>query len=187
MARFVRGEQSIELSRQGRSLFERGDYGEVSDERHDERAAAIAFFVRVHELLAGGWKRTSDFVADLVVVPEPELVKQIDAGDRDALAVYTDWLIERGDPRGELAALRRTDDRAKIASLEKTRGLELYGPLAFAPRAWHDRYAYVWRDGWVDEIHFAEDLAMPRERELVLHVVHAPMARFARTFVNRPA
>jgi len=187
MAKFSRGEDQVELVREDRAIVERAAFGEARRELHDERAALIAYYARIAELLDDRWIRTTPFVDELVVVEEPALVAAIDAGDRDALAVYTDWLLDRGDPRGELAVLRAapTPDARKISSLEKTRGVELFGPLSTLGRRWRDQFTYVWRDGWVDEIafHYATDetyLLTPPDHELMQHVLHAPMARFAR-------
>lgn len=189
MARFTRGDEEITLVRAGRAIVERSAFGPAHRTLHDERAALIAYYARIAELLDDRWVRTSPFVEDLVHADEPALVADIDAGDRDALAVYTDWLLERGDPRGELAVLRNAPapDARKISSLEKTRGIELYGPLSTLAPRWHEQFAYVWRDGWVDEIVFrqipvstGQHLYMPADRELMQHALHAPMARFAR-------
>jgi hypothetical protein len=185
MARFERGDLQIELVHEDTRVVEHTPYGSARRDLHDERAALIAYYARIADLLADRWIRTTPFVDDLVVAPEPTLVEAIDAGDRDALAVYTDWLIERGDPRGELAALRAASepDERKIGSLEKTRGVELFGPLCMLPRTWREHFAYVWRQGWIDEVVFArveQDVPLPPDAELMQHALHAPMARFAR-------
>ena len=185
MARFTRGDQAIELVREGRTILERTPFGEGRRELHDERAALIAYYARIAEILDDRWIRTSSFLDDLVIVREPELVRAIDAGDLDALDVYTDWLLDRGDPRGELAALRSAPepDHRRIASLEKTRGVELFGPLCMVSRGWRDHFTYVWRRGWIEEVVFAygtQSDALPPDKELMQHVLHAPMARFAR-------
>ena len=185
MARFERDGQAIELVREGTTIVEHTAFGTAHRTLHDERAALIAFYARALELIAERWVRQTPFVDELVVVPEPELVAQIDAGDRDALDVYTDWLLDRGDPRGELAALRRADtaDERKIASLEKTRGVELFGPLSMVPRTWREQFAYVWRSGWIDEVIFRQvdvEGRHPPDPELMQHALHAPMARFVR-------
>ena len=185
MARFTRGDQSIELVREERTIVERTSFGEGRRELHDERAALIAYYARIAELLDDRWIRASSFLDDLVIEPEPDLVRAIDAGDIDALGVYTDWLLDRGDPRGELAALRSAPepDHRRISSLEKTRGVELFGPLCMVSRGWRDHFAYVWRRGWIDEVVFAygsQSDELPPDKELMQHVLHAPMARFAR-------
>jgi hypothetical protein len=70
-----------------------------------------------------------------------------------------------------------------IKSLEKTRGVELFGPLALVSRRWREQIAYVWHHGWIEEIMFRDvpsDLPAPPDIELMQHALHAPMARFAR-------
>ena len=185
MARFTRDGHEITLEREGNAIVEHAAFGRARRELHDERAALIAYYARIAELLDDRWIRATPFVDDLVASEEPALVAEVDAGDRDALAVYTDWLLDRGDPRGELAVLRAAPvpDARKIASLEKTRAVELFGPLATLGKRWRDQFTYVWRDGWIDEIvfHLVEDeLRIPPDREVMQHALHAPMARFAR-------
>ena len=186
MARFTRtlgagGEDEVTIWLEDGALVERTTFGTARRELHDHRAALIAYYTRIAELLDLLYIRQTPFVDDLVVQPEPDLVRAIDTGDRDALTVYTDWLLERGDARGERATL--TDPRA-IATLEKTRGVELFGPLAFLDQRWKEQFTYVWKAGWVDEIwfHLREgDLRPnPPDREVMQHALHAPMARFAR-------
>ncbi len=187
MARFSRLDRSpIELSRHGRTIVEHTVFGDARRELHDERAARLAYHVRVIELLEDGCHRDTPFIDDLVVDEQPGLVAAIEAGDPDARAVYRDWLLDRGDPRGELIALRTAaepDPRA-IASLEKRCGLELFGPLCMAPQRWRKQFELAWRDGWIDEIAFGwqEDRVIPSV-EMMQHVLHAPMARFVRSLV----
>lgn len=181
MATFTRDGAAVTISLFGRVVVEDGPLGIARREHRDERAAQIAYYTRCAELLDDRYIRQTPFVADLVVAEDSDLVHAIDAGDRDALAVYTDWLLDRGDPRGERATL--TDERA-ISSLEKTRGLELFGPAAFVGRQWRDQFSYVWKDGWIDEVWFHLDeeglRPNPPDREVMQHALHAPMARFAR-------
>ncbi|MDQ3336326.1 MAG: hypothetical protein M4D80_14250 [Myxococcota bacterium] len=184
-SRFVRNHEEITLKRNGSEIVERSTFGDARRELHDQRAALIAYYARIAELLDDRWIRATPFVDDLVVAEEPALVAEALAGDRDALAVYTDWLLDRGDPRGELAALRTapTPDERKISSLEKTRGVELFGPLSTLGNRWRDQFAYVWRDGWVDEIvfrHAIQHVRTPPDKEVMQHALHAPMARFTR-------
>lgn len=187
MAAFVRGTDELTIVREGNAVVEHTAFGPARRELHDARAALIAYYVRIAELLDDRWIRMTPFVDDLVVPEEPSLTAEVDAGDRDALAVYTDWLLDRGDPRGELAVLRAapSPDAKKIASLERTRGVELFGPLSTLGQRWRDQFTYVWRDGWIDEIVFHEGrseqyLLTPPDREVMQHALHAPMARFVR-------
>lgn len=173
MARFARGTEHLELLLAGATLVET-TLMTAARTLHDERAAQIAYYLRNGEILEAGWRRTSRFVDDLL--PEPPLPFEPE-GDAER-AVLRDSLIERGDPRGELAALRagRPDARA-LGSLEKTRGIELFGLFALLPRAWRDQIAFGWRDGWIDEI----AVSGSPHHEVVHAALHAPMARFART------
>ena len=180
MAQFRRGLDSVEMLVEGRAVLERTPRANARRDWHDERAALIAYYRRIAELLTTGWTRISSFADDLITADEPDLVTAINEGDRAALSVYTDWLLERGDPRGERAVLT---DPKQIASLELTRGIELFGPSVMIPAAWRAQFTYVWRDGWIDEVWFHRDREAPRnvnDEELMQHALHAPMARFAR-------
>lgn len=186
MATFRRDGAEVEVVREGLAVVEYTGFGVARRERYDERATLISYYMRIAELLEDRWQRTSEFIDDLAASAEPALVADIDAGDRDALAVYTDWLLERGDPRGELAVLRATPelDMRRIASLEKTRRVELFGPLGMLDRRWREQFTYLWRDGWIDEVifHRREDdsWTIPPDKEVMQHALHAPMARFTR-------
>jgi hypothetical protein len=177
MARFVRNHEQAELVVDRTQLVETSVMT-AARTLHDGRAARIAYYLRVAELLATGWRRTSRFADDLLEVDEPPFLVEDDA-TRD---VYRDWLLEHGDPRGELVALRSADplDTRAIASLEKTRGVELFGLFAMLPRTWRDDVSFVWRCGWIDEIVVQHGRTI---EELVHAALHAPMARFARYLV----
>jgi hypothetical protein len=186
VAHFTRSDDWLELMLDGSALIERTAHADARQVLQDERAALIAYYRRIAELLDDRWIRTTRFVDDIVLAEEPALVADVDAGDRDALAVYTDWLLERGDPRGELAALRLEPepDRRRINSLERRCGVEVFGALASMRPRWWDCFTFVWRAGWVDEILFHYPVTnaspSPPDKEVMQHALHAPMARFAR-------
>lgn len=191
MARFARaGMTEIDIVLEDRTIVEvTGDF-RATDERHDDRAARIAYYQRIAELLEDGWRRVSRFEDDIFVPTDPPaLITSIEANEPGALDVFIDWLLEHNDPRGELATLRAAaePDPRKIQSLEKTRGLELFGPLSTLSRRWHEQFTFVWQAGWVDQIVFGRVTPnvgfLPPEAELMRHVMHAPMARFARRLV----
>lgn len=184
MAKFVRsrGTEHLELVIEGTELIETTAFGEARQAVHDTRAAQIAYYLRIGEILDTGWWRTSSFSEDLVVTAPLPFIPDNDAGH----AVLRDALLERGDARGELAVLRTTavpDERA-IGSLEKTRGLELFGPFAFLPRAWRMQIAFGWRGGWIDEIVATDPHSGARLFEILHAALHAPMACFARTLTT---
>jgi len=185
MARFARGDEHVELVLEGKSIVEGSTFGTARKDLFDHRAALIAYHKRVAELLGDRWTRNSPFVDDVVASDEPPFA--ID--DADASAVYRDWLLERGDPRGELAALRAAEKplETAISSLERTRGVELFGGFAMLPRTWREQVAFGWRAGWIDEIvitHANGVLVQPGE--LMHAALHAPMARFARWLTVDP-
>ena len=145
---------------------------------------------RMAELLETRWVRRSR-------CEEPEehaevaLLEAADAGDPTAIAVYNDWLIDHGDPRGELAGLRAApaDEMidARITELERECGIELFGLFAVLPAEFREQFSLVWRHGWIDEViarhkWFPNGGGMYGEdaREAVHQVLHAPMARFVR-------
>jgi hypothetical protein len=177
MARFSRNHEQAELNVDRTKLVETSVMT-AARTLHDARAARIAYYLRVAELLDTGWRRTSRFADDLL--ESEELPFPVD--DDAAREVYRDWLLERGDPRGELATLRAADplDTRAIASLEKTRGVELFGLFSMLPRTWRDDVSLVWRRGWVDEIVVQHGSVVGPLEELVHAALHAPMARFAR-------
>jgi hypothetical protein len=175
MARFVRLHEVAELVVDRTKLVERNV---MTAERalHDTRAARIAYYMRTVELIESGWRRTSRFADDLLETDELPFPIKDDA----ALEVYRDWLLERGDPRGELVALRSAEplDTHAISSLQKTRGVELFGLFGMLPWALREEVGFLWRRGWIDEIVIPHRFR--RFEELIHAALHAPMARFAR-------
>jgi hypothetical protein len=183
----------IELAHEGLEVIERRLGSRDSVERRafaTPRAASVAYHERVAQLVETRWERRSP-CEEVPELAELELVAGVGGGDPSAVAVYNDWLLERDDPRGELASLRAAprDDAVelRIADLERERGVELFGLLAVLHARYRAQFELGWRHGWIDEV-----LARHRwfsdgpgiygvdAREALHHLIHAPMARFVR-------
>ena len=150
----------------------------------NERASLAVFRKRIAQLVADNWHlRYGDSDIGSPVARDPRVEAElVEAPDPDRHAVYRDWLIENGDPCGELAALRVHD--APTAELEAARGYELFGIFAEAVAALpHQRNAvtFAWRDGWIDGF----ELRGLDHSALLALALHAPMARFVRRLVVR--
>jgi uncharacterized protein (TIGR02996 family) len=217
MAELARGKATIQLERGGAVLVE---YAPPSPLRKidypNERAALAIFRKRVVELVKEHWHlRIADTDIGGAVASDPAIEAAILAStDPDQLAVYADWLLERGDPCGELAALRsRLDERSEatrggdptgfaggaggsaprgidpalrpaIASLEAARGYELFGSFADLIVALPEH-----RDTvallWSHGWIEGLELARTQIGTLVAFALHGPMARFVRRLVVR--
>ncbi|MEO8704806.1 MAG: WGR domain-containing protein [Kofleriaceae bacterium] len=122
--------------------------------------------------------------------------------DHDGYMVYSDWLQEQGDPRGELAGIqvrlaKRKD--TKLANTEKKllwdQRAYFYGPLAVYVTKERDRSApatATWRDGWIDSLRlsavsqYSDTAELPRVSdcaELVRLLPAVASARLARELV----
>ncbi|HEU0034637.1 MAG TPA: TIGR02996 domain-containing protein [Kofleriaceae bacterium] len=112
---------------------------------------------------------------------EADLVAAIEADPDDTAAylVYADWLIERGDPRGELITLHAEDPTCAAAErhLERHRR-ELLGPLAV--HAGH--VTLDWQLGFVRAAHLIA-IDEPAVMRLLDAVLESPACRFLRTLV----
>jgi hypothetical protein len=185
---------NLELVRAGDVVIEELHTGGAEPRRDrfaDDDAALAAFRRRVVELVDEGWRLSlADADLDHPVATDPELEARIasasDAERTGLLAVYADWLGERGDPCGELAALRARDERghtpelgAAIQRVELARELELFGLLTRLPNH-RDSAAMLWRDGWIDGYDF-----VTTSGTLAMFALLAPMARFVRALVFR--
>jgi hypothetical protein len=150
----------------------------------NERAALAIFRKRIVQLVRDGWQLSradSDIGGPLA--SEPRLEAELRARlEPETVAIYNDWLIERGDPCGELAALRARG--APTAELEAERGYELYGSYhdllvempAYLPHL-QPQWAHGWIEGWLlDRLYLGT---------LFGFALHAPMARFARRLAVR--
>jgi hypothetical protein len=150
----------------------------------NERAALAIFRKRITELVINGWQlgRGDTDIGGPVAV-EPRLERELAAHLEPAqLAVYNDWLIERGDPCGELAALRSRG--VPTTELETARGYELFGCLAdllVAMPAYRPTLEPQWTHGWI------EGWLLDRLNlgTLVAYALQAPMGRFARRLIVR--
>jgi uncharacterized protein (TIGR02996 family) len=95
--------------------------------------------------------------------PDLEARIQANSGDRDAYAVYGDWLSERGDPRGELIAvqlgLENNPDDAQLREREKAlldaNNAAWLGDLPFPESRRKNVESQVevkWRWGFIDSV-----------------------------------
>jgi uncharacterized protein (TIGR02996 family) len=91
----------------------------------------------------------------------PELEARILANpdDLSAYLVYSDWLTEHGDPRGELiAVMAKLHETPKVAELEarqkkliEDHGADWLGEFAKSPSK---EVSFSWRLGFLDSVHF---------------------------------
>ncbi|MDB4959960.1 MAG: Molybdate metabolism regulator [Myxococcales bacterium] len=201
MALFSRADRTfnLELAREGSALVERVhlDHADTQREQHDsEHAALAAYRQRFVEIVNEGWHLVlGDPDIARPVACDPTIEAAISIDDREQLAVYADWLIERGDPCGELAALRARAEAAPtpalttaIAELEEARGDEIFG--LYAGLVDQGVIELAWTHGWVTTIRVGqrEPARPPPYRHhpesshgtLVGIVLLAPIARFVR-------
>jgi uncharacterized protein (TIGR02996 family) len=196
LALFSRDDRTfnLELARSGSTVVEEmhvAGSGPHRTDHGDDATALAAFRRRVLELVGEGWKLSlpdGDLARPIARDPELE-AKIVDAGD-DArpglLAVYADWLSERGDPCGDLASLRARKElatdpalAAAVQQLELRREVDLFGLLTQLEN--HREGARpVWRDGWIDGYDIATS-----QGTLASFALLAPMARFVRALVFR--
>lgn len=183
MAELAKSTGTILLERSGTLIAEhQPPKPALSMDYPNERAAIAVFRKRIVELVAQGWQLSrgdNDIGAPIAV--ELGIEAQLHAQfDGDALAIYNDWLIDRGDPCGEVAALRAK--QIDTSELEKARGYELYGSfadlLAHRPSD-RPRIAPAWSHGWIEgwRLHHLA------HGTLLAFAMHAPLARFANRLV----
>src|SRR5262249_30315741 len=157
--------QGCVLVREGRVVHETGRYGVRRDTHPGETDARAAFERRAIALVGDGWQLVEpdgDLGTPVAADPVQEhaILDAID--DRpERLAVYTDWLLERGDPCGELASLRARHERdrdrnlgALIQRAELAHDRALFGLAHVAPSP-RGVVRPVWRDGWIDAFDIA--------------------------------
>lgn len=138
-----------EIERDGSDVVTRwgriGTDGQSKTKGFDSEDAAEAELAKMTRLkLKKGYKE--------VVAAEPGAVNDAleaqllaDPDDREAAAVYADWLTEQGDPRGELARLQLQGDEEGAAGFIEANKQALLGPLLAAA---HETTGEV---GWGDE------------------------------------
>jgi predicted DNA-binding WGR domain protein len=110
--------------------------------------------------------------------PELEAASAAAPGDAEPWAVYTDFLLSEGDPRGEYAVLTRggATKASDLARLLRLRGQALFGPLAAyaRPLALALQHNAAGFPTGV-EVHPLEDLTLD---EVTRHLLGLPLARF---------
>jgi uncharacterized protein (TIGR02996 family) len=141
--------------------------------------------------------------------PELEAAIIADPSDRDAYAVYADWLQEQGDPRGELISLQLGyKDKQARTLIEKHKDYFL-GPLAEHEEVYDEggnnssshlrtsaqekewqkihRQAFLWRNGFIYRVRLSHDSYSVESFEgqtvdILKQVLAHPSARFATEF-----
>ncbi len=186
----------IELAREGCEVVERRLGSSAGIERRrfpSELGADVAYHERMAELVETQWRRRSP-CEDRPDRADAELIEAVAGGEAMAAQVYNDWLLDRDDPRGELASLRaqrdvgsNADVDARIAEVEREHGVELFGLLAVLHVRFRAQFELVWRHGWIHGViarhkWFSDGPGMDGAdtREALHHLLHAPMARFVR-------
>ena len=200
----------VELVRDGRAITERRGADIETRSYASDTGARDMFDARVLRLYAQAWHLAvgdADFGLPAACDPAQERAILTATDDRAArLAVYTDWLIERGDPCGELASLRARHEREPdpalgglIQRVELERGRALFGLFECEPdpalgpiqraapgRLSFERYdkprlgrTELLRPRWADGWIDALDIGTS-SGTLVALALLAPMARFVR-------
>lgn len=79
--------------------------------------------------------------------------------DREAWQVYSDWLQEQGDPRGELIALEMAGQTEAAAVHQQKNAAELLGPLAAHQKTYdgEDTDAFQWKHGFIERLRLSHD------------------------------
>lgn len=118
----------------------------------------------------------------------------LDASDaREAYAVYADWLLERGDPAGELVAVQLALEDAPDDPALRAREREL---LAGRDAELRRLYAYavsqeiadpVWRRGLLYAVTVGGDAYSAGNAQAYEELLRDPISRFLRELTVRPA
>ncbi len=135
------------------------------------------------------------------ITPPPAAVNpQLEAAivkDRsdDGYLVYGDWLMEQGDPRGALAAIKGTDNKAqnKASALAWKNRQFFYGPWAIftveKPQE-DDAISATWKQGWMDTLRLSATNSWRVDRitvsdcaDLVRNIPKVASARLLRELV----
>ncbi|MBA2542072.1 MAG: WGR domain-containing protein [Deltaproteobacteria bacterium] len=137
-----------------------GTPGTVQKKKHKDEWKARGDF---NKQLEDKKKKGYQFVmaGPRVTPPPAALNPQLEAAvvkdpSDDAFLVYGDWLMEQGDPRGDMAALRGDDNKKQAAAAKlawKNRAF-FYGPLAVfvTEKAEYPAVEATWRHGWMDTL-----------------------------------
>jgi hypothetical protein len=178
VAELARARATITIERSGTVIVDHAPPAapHVVDYPNDRAALAI-FRKRVAELVGQGWQLSrGDSDIGSPVAREPRMEEQL-RGDFSAenVAIYDDWLIENGDPCGELSALRLRG--LPTRELETARAYELFG--AYADVSPHAQVAItaLYTHGWVNTWRLDRLAA----GTLVAFALLAPIARFVHT------
>lgn len=137
----------------------------------------------------------------------PELEKAILANptDREAFAVYADWLMEKGDPRGELISLQLGNKEGQAKKLIEKHQDYFLGPLAEHQKVHDENWnnassslrtpaqekewektasqAFLWRNGYIYRCRLSHDSYSDESyqgstAELLAQVFDHPSGRF---------
>jgi len=153
-----------------------------------------ATYARLHAEAVKAYQPTPD---KRPTDPNPALARLVEAdadATTDALEVYADWLLGKGDPRGELAAiqLRRIESKDKALAKAEKKLLEAHAEALLGPFAkLSDVATFEWRGGFIHgariantfehdpDFEVAEDAVVDIE-ELVAQLLDHPSARFLR-------
>ena len=140
-----------------------GTPGTVKKTKHESDYAARVFAKK--QLKAKKVEGYQDVIAGPRVAataagatnPQLEAAIVKDPADDGGYLVYGDWLMEQGDPRGPLAAIKGDDKKTQTkatAMVWKNRPF-FFGPLAIYTVEKPDRHAAVaaeWKQGWMSTL-----------------------------------
>jgi uncharacterized protein (TIGR02996 family) len=144
----------------------------------DEAQAKHALARRIHALQMAGYE---------LGVHHPGLIARI-AAEPDEVAhylVYADWLLEQGDPRGELIRVMEALERLPVNLDLELRRVELWEQheLRFRRPAWA-QLDLRWRWGFVESLRlqplFGPDVDLGWLKEIIMSIFHHPSGRFIR-------
>lgn len=146
----VHGPRLVRFALEGREIVrEYGRVGESLRRREhtfeDEPSARKAL---------QGWLLKLQVAGYTLGEHNPALIEELAAAP-DELApylVYADWLIERGDPRGELISVMvaREQQPEELELRAREQQLRAAHPMRFVRPSWAELDALVWRWGFVE-------------------------------------
>jgi len=130
---------------------------------------------------AAGGATTTSSITGTADARNPDLEKAIAANpsDRDAYAVFADWLMEQGDPRGELISLQLGNKEKQAQKLIEKHADYFLGPLVEHQKVHDEGYnnsrshlrtpaqeaewqktqkqAFLWRNGFIHRVRLSHD------------------------------